>query len=95
MFVAKWDLIDKKEFEEVMSAVQNAKRNDLKSTLKCVFIAFTLIGILFGTALGVALTASFKTEPGLLQSPAFFSLILGGLFFIAIAWYYAKKIDQL
>mgnify|MGYP006187391465 CR=1 FL=1 len=79
----------------MMSAVQNAKRNDLKNTVKFVFIALTLIGILFGTALGVALAASIKIELGLLQSPAFFSLILGGLFLIAIAWHYAKKIDQL
>ncbi len=78
----------------MMSSVQNAKRNDLKSTLKFV-VALTLIGILFGTALGVALAASLKTELGLLQSPAFFSLILGGLFLIAIAWHYAKKIDQI
>ena len=78
-----------------MSAVQNAKRNDLKSTLKFVLVALTLIGILFGTALGVALAASFNTELGLLQSQAFFSLILGGLVLIAIAWHYAKKIDQL
>lgn len=95
LFVAKWSLIDKKEFEEVISAVQNAKRNDLKSTLKFVLVALTLIGILFGTALGVTLAASFKTELGLLQSQAFFSLILGGLVLIAIAWHYAKKIDQL
>lgn len=79
----------------MISAVQNAKRNDLKSTLKFVLVALTLIGILFGTALGVALAASFKTELGLLQSPAFFSLIFGGLFLIAIAWHYSKKIDQL
>ncbi|MCA1929933.1 hypothetical protein [Rheinheimera sp.] len=79
----------------MMSSVQNAKRNDLKSTLKFVVVALTLIGILFGTALGVALAASLKTELGLLQSPAFFSLILGGLFLIAIAWHYAKKIDRL
>jgi len=79
----------------VISAVQNAKRDDLKSTLKFGLVALTLIGILFGIALGVALAASFKTESGLLQSPAFFSLILGGLFLIAIAWHYAKKIDQL
>lgn len=79
----------------MMSSVQNAKRNDLKSILKFVVVALTLIGILFGTALGVALAASLKTELGLLQSPAFFSLILGGLFLIAIARHYAKKIDQL
>ncbi len=77
------------------SAVQNAKRNDLKNTLKFVVIALTLVGVLFGTALGVALAASFSTEAGLLQSPAFFPLLFGGLFLIAIAWHYTKKIDQL
>jgi hypothetical protein len=79
----------------MMSAVQNAKRNDLKSTLKFVFIALTLAGVLLGTALGGVLVTSFDGWSGLLQSPALFSLIFACIFLVATVWHYTKKIDLL
>ena len=93
LFVAKWSLIDKKEFEEVISAAQNAKRNDLKSTLKFVFIALPAVGVMCGAALGVGLGMTFHT--GISWSPLFIPLIVSGLGLMAIAWHYARKIDQL
>lgn len=79
----------------MISAVQNAKRNDLKSTLKFVFVILTLLGILFGTAIGVIWGSTFAMGHSIYQSPAFFPLIFGSLILSAIAWHYTKKIDQL
>lgn len=77
----------------MMSAVQNAKRNDLKSTLKFVFIALPAVGVMCGAALGVGLGMTFHA--GIPQSPLYSPLIVSGLGLMAIAWHYAKKIDQL
>lgn len=79
----------------MISAVQNAKRNELKNSLKSVFVILTFLGILFGTALGVMWGSTFTMGHSIYQSPAFIPLIFGSLVLIAIAWHYAKKIDQL
>ena len=76
-----------------MSAVRNAKRNDLKSTLKFVFIVFPAIGVMCGAVLGVGLGMTFHT--GISKSPLLIPLIVSGLGLMAISWHYAKKIDQL
>jgi fatty acid desaturase len=75
------------------SAVQNAKRNDLKSTLKFVFIVLPAVGVMCGAALGVGLGMTFHT--GISRSPLFIPLIASGLGLMALAWHYTKKIDQL
>lgn len=77
----------------MMSAVQNAKRNELKSTLKFVFIVLPAVGVMCGAVLGVGLGMTFHA--GISQSPLFIPLIVSGLGLMAIAWHYAKKIDQL
>lgn len=77
----------------MMSAVQNAKRNDLKSTLKFVFIALPVLGVMYGVALGVGLGMAFHA--GISLSPFFIPLIVSGPALMAIAWHYAKKIDPL
>lgn len=77
----------------MISAVQNSKRNDLKSTLKFVFIALPLLGVMCGVALGVGLGMTFQA--GISKSPFFIPLIASGPALIALAWHYAKKIDQL
>ena len=77
----------------MISAVQNAKRNDLKSTLKFVFIALPVLGVMCGAALGVGLGMTFHA--GISKSPLFIPLIVSGLGLMAIGWHYAKKIDQL
>jgi hypothetical protein len=77
----------------MISAVQNAKRNDLKSTLKFVFIALPAVGVMCGAALGVGLGMTFHA--GMSKSPLFIPLIASGLGLMGLAWYYAKKIDQL
>lgn len=76
-----------------MSAVQTAKRNDLKSTLKFVFIALPALGVMCGAALGVGLGVTFSS--GTSTSPLFIPLIVSGFGLMAIGWHYAKKIDQL
>lgn len=75
------------------SAVQTAKRNDLKSTLKFVFIALPALGVMCGAALGVGLGVTFSS--GTSTSALFIPLIVSGFGLMAIGWYYAKKIDQL
>lgn len=79
----------------MISAVQTAKRNDLKNGLKIAFLGLTLTAVLFGTALGVILGSTSKDFDDVLLSPAFFPLIFGGFVLIAVAWHYARKIDQL
>ncbi len=75
------------------SAVQNAKRKDLKNTLKFVFIALPAVGVMCGAAFGVGLGMTFHA--GISKSPLFIPLILSGVGLMAIAWHYEKKIDQL
>jgi high-affinity Fe2+/Pb2+ permease len=77
----------------MISAVQNAKRNALKSTLKFVFIVLPAVGVMCGAAFGVGLGMTFHA--GISKSPLFIPLIVSGVGLIAIAWHYAKKIDQL
>lgn len=79
----------------MISAVQQAKRNALKSSLKMVMLGFTVLGMLFGTAFGVMLGTTFDAEQSLWQSPALLPLVIGAVFLVGLAWYYAKKIDQL
>lgn len=66
-----------------MSAVQNAKRNNLKSTLKFVFIVFPATGVMCGAALGVGLGMTFHA--GISKSPLFIPLIVSGLGLTALA----------
>ena len=49
--MAKQAVMDNKE-SVMINAVQQAKRNDLKSTLKFVFVLLTFAGVLFGVAVG-------------------------------------------
>lgn len=92
--VAKQAVMDNKE--SVMSnAVQQAKRNDLKSTLKFVFVLLTFAGVLFGVAVGVVAAASLNTATGLWPAWLLFPLVLGSVVLLATVWHYTKKIDQL
>lgn len=79
----------------MISAVELAKRNALKSSLKVVMVGFPVVGVLVGTALGVMLGAGFHLEQSLWQSPAVLSLVIGTVLLLGVTWYYAKKIEQL
>lgn len=79
----------------MISAVQHAKRNALKSSLKVTMVGFAVLGVLFGTVCGVMLGTTFQINQSLWQSPAVLPLIVGILFLMGMAWFSAKKIDQL
>jgi len=79
----------------VVSAVQNAKRNDVKSTLKIGLYLLIALALMAGIGFGVLL--SLNIQAGTLQVLAAMAgpLILAGAALSAACWYYTKKIDQL
>lgn len=79
----------------MISAVEHAKRNALKSSLKVAMVCLPVLGVLAGTAFGVMLGAGFHLEQSLWQSPAVLSLVIGTVLLLGVTWYYAKKIEQL
>lgn len=77
----------------MISAVQHAKRNALKSSLKITMVGFVVLG--GGTVCGAMLGGTFQINQSLWQSPAVLPLVVGTLLLMGIVWFSAKKIDQL
>ncbi len=75
----------------MISAVQHAKRNALKSSSKITMVGFAVLGGVFGTECGVMLGGTFQINQSLWQSPAVLPLVVGTLLLMGIVWFSAKK----
>lgn len=74
----------------MISAVQHAKRNALKSSLKIMMVGFAVLGVLFGTGSGGMLSGTFQINQSFWPSPAMLPLVVGTLLLMRIAWFSAK-----
>lgn len=73
----------------MISAVQHAKRNALKSSLKIMMVGFVVLGVV-GTGSGGMLSGTFQINQSFWPSPAMLPLVVGTLLLMGIAWFSAK-----